>query len=226
MVGAGPPVDPESWEPPQPRRRMGSAAAIGAAIVALGTTRPAIALAVAVALAVLVRAVGHSVDAYHRHRHDRGERRGDVARAVLAGPWALVRGAVGVVPSAVVALSVVVIVGGVGWWLLDTGRLSVAAPGPGEVAGEIAGQATWVTPALLAVAVTAGLFTLWFGPTARATRTGGRWILAALAPGRGGALLVVVLALAVAGVLVTLTVLGLDSAQTQWWPLPGPPDLR
>ena len=89
--------------------------------------------------------------------------------------------------------------------------------------GEITGQAPWVTPALLAVAVAAGLLTLWFGPTARGTRVGGRWTLAAIAPGRGGALLVVVLALAVAGVLVTLTVLGLDSAQTQWWPMPGPP---
>ena len=64
-----PPVDPGSWEPPEPRRRIGSTAAVGAAIVALGTTRPAVALGVAVALAVLVRSVGHSVDSYHRHRH-------------------------------------------------------------------------------------------------------------------------------------------------------------
>lgn len=226
VVGAGPPVDPGAWEPPEPRRRIGSTAAVGAALVALGTTRPAIALAVAVGLAVLVRSVGHSVDSYHRHRHERGERRGDAVRATLAWPWAFLRGAIGVVPSALVALSVVVIVGGVGWWLLDTGRLTVAAPAPGESAGEIAGQAAWVTPALLAVAVAAGLLTLWFGPTARTTRVGGRWALAALAPGRAGALLVVVLALALAGVLVTLTVLGLDTAQTQWWPLPGPPDLR
>src|SRR5690606_4489700 len=37
-----PPVDPGSWEPPEPRRRIGSTAAVGAAIVALGTTRPAV----------------------------------------------------------------------------------------------------------------------------------------------------------------------------------------
>ena len=226
VVGVDGLGDPGAWAPPEPRRRVGSVLAFGAVIVALGATRPAIALAVAVAIAVVVRSVGNSVDSYHRHRHDRGERRGDRARSVVAWPWSLLRALVALVPSVVVALSVVVIVGGVGWWLLDTGRVSIAVQGPGQTAGEIAGQAAWVTPALLAVAVAAGLLTLWFGPMARGTRVGGRWTLASVAPGRGGAAVFVVLALALAGVLVTLTILGLDSAQTQWWPLLGPPDLR
>lgn len=216
----------DAWVPEEPRPRVGAGLAVGAALVALGASRPATALIVAAVVAVLVRSVGLSVEGYLRRRHVRGEHAGDRVRASVLWPWSLVRAAFGVAASVVVAVSVVVVVGGVGWWLLDTGRLVLAEQVPGEPVGEIAGQAAWVVPALLAVAVAAGLVVLWFGPMARATRVGARRVLDAVAPGPWGSLVVVGLALVVAIVLVVVTSMALGTSGTHWWPLPGPPDLR
>lgn len=210
-------------EPPEPRRRAGTVLAIGAALLAAGAIRPGVALTVAVGLAVLVRSVALAVAGVHARRSRRGVGRADTTRAVLAWPWYLLRALVGVLPAALVAASLVVVVGGVGWWLVDTGRLVVAEPAPGQSAGELAGNASWVTPALLGLAVLTGLLAVWFGPMSRRTRMGARWTLGALAPGRSGAATAVLLVLAGAAVLVTLVVLG---QPTVWWPLPGPPDLR
>ncbi|WP_024285696.1 serine/threonine-protein kinase [Cellulomonas sp. KRMCY2] len=209
--------------PPEPRRRVGTVLALGAAVVAAGALRPGIALLAAVALAVLVRSVGLAVSGVQARRARRGPGRGDVARAVVGWPWYLLRAVVGCLPSALVGASVVVVAGGVGWWLIDSGRVLVAEPAVGERAGELAGNAAWVTPALLAVAVLAGVLSLWFGPMSRSTRVGTRWTLAAVAPGRAGAAALILVALAAAGVLLTFVVLGHG---TVWWPLPGPPDLR
>ena len=209
--------------PPEPRRRVGTVLAVGSVLLALGAVRPGAALAVAVGLAVLTRTVGVAVSSFHGRRARRGVGRGDVARVALGSPWYLLRGVLGVLPAALVAASTVVVLGGVGWWLVDTGRLVVAAPGPGETAGELAGNAEWVTPALLGAVALVGLLMVWFGPMSRTTRVGARWVLGALAPGRAGAATLVLLAL-VALVLV-LGLLVLDHP-TVWWPLPGPPDLR
>lgn len=208
---------------PEPRRRIGTVLALGALLTAVGATRPGVALLVAVVIAVVVRSVGLDVGAVLSRRARRGEGRGDVARGVVGWPWYLLRAALGVLPAALVAASIIVVVGGVGWWLLDSGRFVLAAPAAGERAGELDGNAVWVTPVLLAVAVLAGLLTLWFGPMSRSTRVGARWALRAVAPGRAGAATLTVLALAAAAALVTLVVLG---EGTVWWPLPGPPDLR
>lgn len=208
---------------PEPRRRLGTVLALGALLTAVGATRPGVALLVAVVIAVVVRSVGLDVGAVLSRRARRGEGRGDVARGVVGWPWYLLRALLGVLPAALVAASIVVVVGGVGWWLLDSGRFVLSAPAVGEQAGELDGNAVWVTPVLLAVAVLAGLLTLWFGPMSRSTRVGARWALRAVAPGRAGAVTLTVLALAAAAALVTLVVLGED---TVWWPLPGPPDLR
>jgi predicted Ser/Thr protein kinase len=219
--GAGD-VDPGLVEPPPVRRRPVSVLAVGAVLVALAATRPVTALLVGVVLSALARTVGVGVRALYRRRARRGERRGDGARSALASPWYLVLGVVGVVPAAVVAASTVVVVGGVTWWLVGSGRLVVAAPPLGETAGELAGNAAWVTPALLAAAAALGLVVLWFGPLMRTTRTGARWVLRAVAPGAVGATVLVVLALAAATVVVMTS----SDAGTVWWPLPGPPELR
>ena len=209
--------------PPEPRRRVGSVLAIGAVLLALGAVRPGVALAVAVGLAVICRTVGVAVGSFHGRRARRGAGRGDVARVVVGSPWYLLRGVVGVLPAALVSASSVVVLGGVGWWLVDTGRLVVAAPVPGDPAGELTGNAQWVTPALLGVAVLVGLLMVWFGPMSRTTRVGARWLLGAVAPGRSGAVVVVLLALAVLALVLVLWEAG---QPTVWWPLPGPPDLR
>lgn len=208
--------------PPEPRRRVGSVLAVAALLTAFGAVRPGIALAVGVGIAVLVRAVGLAVASAHA-RGVRGGSARDVLRGIAFSPWYLLRAVVGTLPSALVAASSVVVVGGVGWWALATGRVVVAAPPDGGSAGALDQNAEWVAPALLALAVLIGLVALWFGPMSRTTRVGGRWTLAALAPGRPGALTLVVVALALTAVVVTLGVLGQD---TVWWPLPGPPELR
>ena len=72
------------------------------------------------------------------------------------------------------------------------------------------------------LAVVIGLLLVWFGPMSRTTRLGARFALAAVAPPRGAAIALVLLALAAAGVLATMVVLG---QEVVWWPLPGPPNL-
>ena len=209
--------------PPEPRRRVGTVLAIGAVVLALGAVRPGVALAVGVGLAALARTVGVAVGSFHGRRARRGVGRSDVARVVVGSPWYLLRGVVGVLPAALVAASAVVVLGGVGWWLLETGRLVIAAPGPGETAGELAGNAAWVTPALVGAVALVGLLMVWFGPMSRTTRVGARWLIGAAAPGRAGAAAVVLLALVALMLVLGLWVLG---HPTVWWPLPGPPDLR
>lgn len=218
----GDPGEPWTGEPPPVRRRALSVLALAAVLVALAATRPVVALLVGVAAAALSRTVGVGVRAFHRRRARRGVRRGDAARSALAAPWYLVLGTLGVVPAVVVAASTVVVVGGVTWWLLGSGRFVLAPPAPGEPAGELAGNAAWVTPAVLAAAAALGLVVLWFGPLMRTTRTGARWTLRTVAPGAVGATVLVLLALAAAALVVTSTL----GTETVWWPLPGPPELR
>ena len=206
----------------RPRPSVGSVLAIGVLLATAGSGWPGIALAVAVGLAVLARSVGLDVQAVQARRERRGERRGETARAVAGWPWYLLRAVLGVVPAALVAASAVVVVGGVGWWGIGTGRWPIAPLAPGEVSGGLPGTQAWVERALLVLAVVIGLLLVWFGPMSRTTRLGARFALAAVAPPRGAAVALVLLALAAAGVLATMVVLGQDVV---WWPLPGPPDL-
>lgn len=210
-----------SYVPPEPARRVGTVAALGLPFLAFGLARPGAALAAAAVVAVLVRSVGLDIEGLHRRRVRHGERPADVAGAALIWPWYLVRAVLGVVPAVVVGAAVMVMVGGVVWWLTGAGHVVVAAPGPDEPVGVIAHNAVWVGRAAVGLLVAIGLAMLWFGPMARATRTGARWVLAGVAPGRTGALVAVVVGLAVAAVLAA-TMLGQDVV---WWPLGGPPDL-
>lgn len=207
---------------PPPRRRVGSVLAIGVLLATAGSGWPGIALVVAVGLAVLVRSVGLDVQAVQARRERRGDRRGETARAVAGWPWYLLRAVLGVLPAALVAASAVVVVGGVGWWGIGTGRWPIAPLAPGEVSGGLPGTQAWVERALLVLAVVIGLLLVWFGPMSRTTRLGARFALAAVAPPRGAAIALVLLVLAAAGVLATVVVLG---QEVVWWPLPGPPDL-
>ena len=137
----------------------------------------------------------------------------------MAGwPWYLVRAVLGVAPAALVAASAVLIIGGVGWWGIGTGRWPIAPLAPGQVAGDLPGTQPWAERALLVLAVVVGLLVVWFGPMSRTTRAGARYALAGVAPGRAGAVAVVLLALAGAAALATVILLGQDVV---WWPLPG-----
>ncbi|MCV2395061.1 serine/threonine protein kinase [Actinotalea sp. M2MS4P-6] len=216
--GTGPEQPPE----PNPQARTVTVLAAGILLAVAGAAWPAISLIVAAVLAVLVRSVGLDMLALHQRRVRKGSRRGETARAVVGWPWYLLRAVLGVLPAALVAASAVVVVGGVGWWGIGTGRWPIAPLEPGQVSGELPGTQPWVEWALLVLAVTVGLVLIWFGPMSRTTRVGARFALAAVAPPRAGAVIATLLLLAGAGVVATLVVLGQDVV---WWPLPGPPDL-
>jgi hypothetical protein len=204
----------ESAAPPEPPRRAGTVLALALLVVAAAALRPGIALLVLLPLVLLARTVGSVAQSLGRRRERVGARRSDALRAVASSPWHLVRSLVTLLPSLLVAVSVLVIVLGVGWWLVGSGTL---AAGPLVADGDA--PADRAVSVLLATATAAGLAALWWGPLARTTRTGARWTLGGVAPGRGGATVVVLLALLGAGVLVALAATGTG---VDWTPLPEP----
>ena len=234
--GGGLPPAPADWAPvpeeqavgldddvvlPEPRRRSGTVLAIGTAALALSATWPGPALLVVLVLAVLVRSVGLDVDAHHTRQIRRGPRRADGPRALASWPWYLLRGLVGVLPAALVAASAMVLVGGVGWWLLGSGHLVLVEAAAGQ-ADALGPNASVVRSAMVVLAVLVALLTFWFGPASFATRRGARWTLAGVAPGTGGAAVLVLLALVGTAVLISIV---LSGRAIEWWPMSGPPSL-
>jgi len=208
---------------PHPVRRVGSLLALGLVAVVGAALYPGVTAAVVLVAVVVFRTVGSAADALHTRRERRGgPGRSDAARAVVASPWHLLRSLVALVPSLLLGASVVVIVGGLLWWALASDRLVIGSQGLGGGTAPGGGNEPWVYSAALAVAVLAGLLTVWFGPTSGPTRVGARRTLAGLAPGNIGAVVLVVLALVGAGALAALVLSGHD---VTWWPLPGPPQL-
>lgn len=212
--GAWPGGAPEPAPDPAPPRRTGSLLALALLTVAGAALAPGWTLVALLPLLLLARTVGSAARAVARRRERAGARRSDTLVAVASSPWHLLRALVTGLPALLVAASVVVIVLGVGWWLVGTGTLEA---GPLRAGDD--GPAADAVPVLLAVAAAAGLVALWAGSFARDTRDGARRLLAGVAPGRGGATAVVVVALLAAGVLVALAVGG---TAVDWTPLPEP----
>ena len=201
------------YERPPARRRWGSLLALGVVAVLAGMLYPVATVAVVLVLVVVVRTVGGTVEAMHGRRERRGVRRGDRVLATLSTPWYLLRSVLGVLPAVLVGGAVVLIVGGLGWWLLGSGRWEIGGSPPGQ---EPQGHtAMLVVGALVVLAVAF----LWWGPLSRMTRTGARRTLAAVAPAPVGSLVVVVVALVAA---VVLTDRLLDVAPITWWPVSTP----
>jgi len=220
---AEPPAGPEPYVAPNARRRTGSILALGALAAAGAALYPGPAVLVVAAALVLFRTVGSAIDALHARRVRRGGAgRIDAARAVVASPWHLVRALVGLVPSLLIAVSAVALVGGTAWWALGTDRLVIAPRGTGGGTAPGGGNEPWVYCVALAGTMLAGLVAVWFGPRSRLTRIGARRTLAGLAPGRPGAAALVVLALVGVAVLAALVATGHD---VTWWPLNGAPAL-
>ncbi|WP_187697848.1 serine/threonine-protein kinase [Cellulomonas telluris] len=209
----GPAAEGSGYVRPPARRRWGTLLALALLVGLAGALRPAVTLAVVLVLLVLVRTVGSAVESMHGRRERAGVRRSDVPLALVASPWHLLRAVLGLLPSVLVAASVAVIVAGVAWWLLASGRWVLGDVVAGEPPGGPEGAAAVGTLVLLVVLV------LWFGPLSRLTRTGARRVLAGVAPGWVGALVVVVLALVAAAVLAHQVLQGADIG---WAPLPVP----
>ena len=205
---------PDIEPPAAPPHRTGTLLALALLIVAGAALYPGLVLFALVPLLLAARTVGSVVQALARRRERVGARRSDGLRAAVSSPWHLLRSLVTLLPSLLVAASVVVITLGVGWWLVGSGTvegglLRAAGAAPTDTAATV----------LLAVATAGGLAALWWGPLARTTRIGARWVLSGVAPGRGGAIVVVVLALMGAAVLIWSAATG---TAVDWSPLPAP----
>jgi hypothetical protein len=216
-------LDPGGWLPDEdaappapvdPPTRTVSLLAVVLLVVAGAALRPGWTLLLLLPGLLLARTVGSVADALFRRRERVGARSSDTLRAVATSPWHLLRALVTLLPSLLVAASVVVIVLGVGWWLVGSGALEA---GPLRAADDA--PTPQAASVLLAVAAAGGLAALAWGPLSRTTRTGARWLLAGVAPGRGGATVVVVLALAGVAVLAVLAATG---TVVDWEPLPPP----
>lgn len=198
----------------EPPHRIGTLLALVLLVAAAAALHPGVVLVVLVPLLLAARTAGSVVQTLARRRERVGARRSDRLWAVASSPWHLLRSLVTLLPSLLVGVSVVVITLGVGWWLVGSGTV---AGGPLRAAGDA--PTDTAAGVLLAVATAGGLAALWWGPLARTTRIGARWVLSRGAPGRRGASVVVVLALLGAAVLIGLVATG---TAVDWSPLPAP----
>ncbi|AEE44759.1 serine/threonine-protein kinase [Cellulomonas fimi] len=198
---------------PPARRRWGTLLACGLLVGAAGALWPGVTLVVVVVVLLVVRTFGTAVESMHARRERFGVRRSDVPVTVAAGPWHLLRATVGLVPSVVVGASVLVIVTGVVWWVLQEDRWTITGSPAGlPVQG--------VTASLvLGGLVLLGVLVVWWGPLSRMTRLGARRALDVVAPGRLGAFVAVVVLLVVSAVLLALVQGG---QEILWWPAPEP----
>jgi hypothetical protein len=210
---AGPDEQGSGYVRPHARRRWGSVAAVGLLVAAAGASWPGRTLIVVGALVLLVRAFGSTVEAMHGRREKHGVRPSDRLVAAVSSPWHLLRAVLGLVPSVLVAASVMVIGLGIGWWLVGTGRWTV---GTSHQGGPLQGPTASV---LVGLVVLAGVVLLWFGPLSAMTRLGARRVLWVVTPNWLGALVLVLLVL---GVTAMLLVRVLDGGAIVWSPLPTP----
>ena len=201
------------YERPVAAYRRFSVLALGLAAASLAALYPVVTWVVVGLLLVVVRTVGLMVESLHSRRERVGVRRGDGALAVAAGPWYLVRAVLGLLPSLLVAASVVVIGLGLVWWLADSAHVSF-----GDLASGVPLDGAHAS-VLLGVASALGLLLVWFGPLSAMTRIGARHVLAAVTPVWWARLTLVVACL----VVVLVVVLAVRSgAAVHWTPLDTP----
>lgn len=212
-ASAGPPVEETGYVRPAVPGRWVTQVALAALVVACGARRPGTTLVVALGFFLVARTFGSTVEAMHGRRERHGVRGSDRWVALATAPWHLLRALVGLVPSVLVAGSTLVIVVGVAWWFVGQGRWTIAGTQPGlELAGTTAG---WLT----GLAVLLAVLLVWFGPLSRMTRVGTRRLLEVVSPRRLGALVLVLVVLALAWAVTTRV---LHGGPLVWTPLPVP----
>ncbi|RXR26958.1 serine/threonine protein kinase [Oerskovia turbata] len=213
-------VSASGYARPAHRRRAGTVAALGLPLVLLAGTYPGIAFVLLAVVVVVLRVVGVGADSFHGRRERKGVQRSDGVRSVVAVPWYALRAVVGAVPSLLVALcgGVLLVVGS--WWLLAPGMLVLAPQQTVEARSVGGANEPWVFTVVLCVAMVVTVLLAWFGPLSGLTRYGARTTLAHVAPGRVGAIFLVLAGLVLAAIV--LFPLG-DGAPIDWAPFPGPP---
>ncbi|WP_210410964.1 serine/threonine-protein kinase [Oerskovia sp. KBS0722] len=213
-------VSAPGYARPAHRRRAGTVAALALPLVLLAGTYPGAAFVLLAAVVVVLRVVGVGADSFHGRRERKGVQRSDGVRSVVGVPWYALRAVVGAVPSLLVALcgGVLLVVGS--WWLLAPGMLVLAPQQTVEARSVGGANEPWVFTVVLCVAMAVTVLLAWFGPLSGLTRYGARTTLAHVAPGRVGAIFLVL-----AGLVLTAMVLFSlgDGTPVDWAPFPGPP---
>ncbi len=212
-ASSGEPGEDTGYVRPATPGRWVTQLVLAALVVACGARRPGLTLVVSLAFLLLARAYGSTVEAMHGRREKRGVRPSDGWVALLTTPWHLLRATLEMVPAVLVAASVLVISVGVAWWFVGQGRWTIGDNLPGQ---ELAGTtASW----LVGLAVLVGVLLLWFGPASRMTRVGTRRLLELASPRRLGALVLVVVLLAVTAAVASRV---LHGGPLVWQPFPVP----
>jgi serine/threonine protein kinase len=210
---------PTGYARPTHRRRAGSLLALALPLVLLAGSYPGMAFVLLAGIVVAARVVGVGAGALHSRRERRGVLRSDGLRAVVAIPWHAVRAVVGAVPSLLVALSGGILIVVASWWALAPGALVIAPRLDIESRSVGGANEPWIFTVALCVAMAVTALLAWFGPVSATTRLGARTTLAHVAPGRVGAIFVVLAGLVLAAILLY----SLDGALIDWAPFPGPP---
>ncbi len=212
-ASSGAPGEETGYLRPSVPGRWVTQVALGALVVACGARRPGTTLVVMLALFLVARVYGSTVEAMHGRRERHGVRPSDPWVALATTPWHVLRAVAGIVPSLLVAASTLVIVVGVAWWFVGSGRWTIGDNVPGqELTGTTAG---W----LAGLAVLLAVLLVWLGPLSRMTRVGTRRLLEVASPRRLGALVAVLVILAVAWAVTTGV---LHGEPIVWTPLPVP----
>ncbi|MDN4471960.1 protein kinase domain-containing protein [Demequina zhanjiangensis] len=180
------------------------------AIAAASALAPFIVFLVLVGAAIVARGVHRRAASLAAGRARRGMRKGDAVVQTIGMPWHLLRGAVEVLPSVLLAAVIGFGIGAFVWWLVSSALIASATP-----AGQVWGHAGAVGLGMLAAAAT-----MWVGPWSEGTRDGARRLAYGLAPTRGLAVAWVVVAVVLLGVV---TVAVYTQADPWWWPMPQGP---
>lgn len=197
-------------EPELSMRRPVLVATWALAVAATSAVAPFAGAAVVIIAALVARTVFRRGEAMRIARARRGERRRDSVLHTLGLPWHVIRAAVELLPSLLVAALIGTGVGVLGWYLVSTGALATATPD---------GQA-WGHALAIAAGTLAFQAALWWGLWSWTTREGSYRVAESLAPTNGVSGAWIVVAVIVLGSAALAVYVGADP---WWWPLPAMP---
>jgi serine/threonine protein kinase len=190
---------------PDPRvgwpSRVGTMLALAVGVLGVATIWPLVAIGLVALWSVLARFADRSITSLVMRRRDRGPRRSDIPRAVVASPWHAVLAALTMLLA--LFIPVIVAVGSTFSIALASAAVAGGDPQPSRPVPLVAGGVL-------------GLLMCWWGPGGATLQRGSRSLLRAVAPGKGATDLVV----------ATLVLIGVGlgawawvrNGQPDWWP--------
>ena len=197
-------------EPELAIRRPILVASWATAVAASSAVAPFAGAAVVVIAALVARTVFRRGEALRMARARRGERRRDSVLHTLGVPWHLIRAALELLPSLIVAVLVGAGVGVLGWYVVSIGAVATTSHD---------GQA-WGHAIAIAVGALAFQAALWWGLWSWTTREGSYRVAESLAPTNGVSGAWIVVAIIIFGSAALAVYVGADP---WWWPLPAMP---